>query len=501
MASAPQLAEAAQEVSTARQRALQGDYSAADVCFSNALEQLARSGADDACLRVQEELDATRRLSRASRSFPCARSPAPEVHVLTPNDRPSRVPFHSAGSDGDPDVWRSPTRDGPGCWEPSHAQPTPRTQQPFRTATSRTDRFPDRRSGSNIADRRPAPSASRRTSNGSAISGSSSSQSNNRRLRQHGSGGNTHAPQPHHGGNNRRGSVEDSDNNERSRETNKGEKNDGKVGGVDPELADVLEQDVIDESPNVQWDDIAGVDEAKRLLKEAVVLPLWMPDFFQGIRRPWKGVLMFGPPGTGKTLLAKAVATECGTTFFSVSSATLASKYRGESERMVRALFALARQHAPSTVFVDEIDSLVTSRGKDGENEASRRVKSELLVQIDGCAPCASSGEQKQVMVLAATNYPWDLDEALRRRLEKRIYIPLPDKESRENLLQINLRSVDVAEEVDFDYIAQWLEGYSGDDITNVSRDAAMNGMRRKIAGKACTSVRHSLEIASELRH
>lgn len=128
--------------------------------------------------------------------------------------------------------------------------------------------------------------------------------------------------------------------------------------GPDVDLIAMLERDVIDRNPNVNFEDIAGLDDCKKCLKEAVLLPIMMPHFFTGIRRPWKGVLMFGPPGTGKTLLAKAVATCGATTFFNVSASSLASKYRGESEKLVRILFEMARYYAPTTIFMDEIDAL-----------------------------------------------------------------------------------------------------------------------------------------------
>lgn len=267
---------------------------------------------------------------------------------------------------------------------------------------------------------------------------------------------------------------------------------------LDADLIDLLERDILQKNLNVCWTDIADLEEAKRLLEEAVVLPILIPDFFKGIRRPLKGVLMVGPPGTGKTMLAKAVATECKTTFFNVSSSTLTSKYRGESEKLVRLLFEMARYHAPSTIFIDEIDSLCSRRGLESEHEASRRVKSELLIQMDGITNNESQ-HSKVVMVLAATNFPWDIDEALKRRLEKRIYIPLPSQKGRESLLKINLRDVEQAPDLDVARIATSLEGYSGSDITNVCRDACMMAMRRKISGLKPNQIRELSKEELEL--
>ncbi|XP_073943290.1 katanin p60 ATPase-containing subunit A1-like isoform X4 [Choristoneura fumiferana] len=259
--------------------------------------------------------------------------------------------------------------------------------------------------------------------------------------------------------------------------------------GYELHLVETLERDILQKNPDVRWRDVIGLDDAKSVLQEAMVLPLVMPDYFKGIRRPWKGVLLTGPPGTGKTLLARAVATECRTTFFNVSSATLTSKYRGDSEKLVRLLFDMAAFYAPSTIFLDEVDSLCAVRGADSEHEASRRFKAELLIQMDGLS--AVFHRDKIIMVLAATNHPWDIDEAFRRRFEKRIYIGLPDETTRVKLLKLCLREVVLADDVDLKDLASKLDGYSGSDICNLCRDAAMMTMRRKIAGKSPDQIRH----------
>ncbi|CAB4065321.1 KATNA1 [Lepeophtheirus salmonis] len=245
--------------------------------------------------------------------------------------------------------------------------------------------------------------------------------------------------------------------------------------------------------PIVDYDeisaDISGLNDAKSLLQETVVLPLLMPEFFKGIRRPWKGVLMMGPSGTGKTMLAKAVATECSTTFFNISASSLVSKYRGDSEKLVKFLFETARSKAPSTIFMDEIDSLCSQRGTDSEHEASRRFKSELLIQMDGLN--SESEGNKIVVVLAATNHPWDIDEAFRRRFEKRILISMPNLDTRIALLKSKLQDVDLDEDVDLEDIANQLENYSGADITTICRDAAFMSLRNILKDKPLEEIKN----------
>ncbi|KAG2313717.1 hypothetical protein Bca52824_025274 [Brassica carinata] len=368
----------------AREYALEGSYDTSVIFFDGTLAQINKhlNSLDDPMTRTKwmneailEETEVVKQLDAERRAFKEALPLAIDVLLLRlsiPLDeyQTSSSPSSGAPMD-DPDVWRPPTHDAwyeksprDGAW--SRAGPTTRTAPSSQGGRGSKSAAASARSSVAGRKKRAASKSTKPDStNGDAEDGKS-----------------------------KRGLYEEPDEN----------------------LAAMLERDVLDSTPGVCWDDVAGLSEAKRLLEEAVVLPLWMTEYFQGIRRP-----------------------------------------------------------------------------SSGEHESSRRVKSELLVQVDGVSNTATNedGSRKIVMVLATTNFPWDIDEALRRRLEKCIYIPLPDLESRKALININLRTVKVAIDVNIEDVARRTEGYSGDDLTSMCRDASMNGMRRKIAGKTRDEIKN----------
>ncbi|KAJ0238943.1 Protein SUPPRESSOR OF K(+) TRANSPORT GROWTH DEFECT 1 [Hirschfeldia incana] len=248
--------------------------------------------------------------------------------------------------------------------------------------------------------------------------------------------------------------------------------------GEDPEQSKLragLDSAIVREKPNIKWTDVAGLESAKQALQEAVILPVKFPQFFTGKRRPWRAFLLYGPPGTGKSYLAKAVATEADSTFFSVSSSDLVSKWMGESEKLVSNLFEMARESSPSIIFVDEIDSLCGQRGEGNESEASRRIKTELLVQMQGVGH-----SDDKVLVLAATNTPYALDQAIRRRFDKRIYIPLPEAKARQHMFKVHLGDTPHnLTESDFEYLGLKTEGFSGSDVSVCVKDVLFEPVRK----------------------
>lgn len=254
------------------------------------------------------------------------------------------------------------------------------------------------------------------------------------------------------------------------------------IRGIDEIAANQILNDIVVRGDEVYWDDIVGLESAKNSLKEAVVYPFLRPDLFRGLREPTRGMLLFGPPGTGKTMLARAVATESKSTFFSISSSSLTSKYLGESEKLVKALFLLARKLSPSIVFIDEIDSLLGTR-TEGEVESMRRIKNEFLVQWSELSSAAagrdSSADVSRVLILGATNLPWGIDDAARRRFAKRVYIPLPEDETRKLQLQklLQYQKHTLLEE-DFDKLVELTQKFSGSDITLLAKDSAMGPLR-----------------------
>ncbi|XP_072848853.2 spastin isoform X4 [Pogona vitticeps] len=243
---------------------------------------------------------------------------------------------------------------------------------------------------------------------------------------------------------------------------------------VDSNLANLILNEIVDSGPSVKFDDIAGQELAKQALQEIVILPSLRPELFTGLRAPARGLLLFGPPGNGKTMLAKAVAAESNSTFFNISAASLTSKYVGEGEKLVRALFAVARELQPSIIFIDEVDSLLCER-REGEHDASRRLKTEFLIEFDGVQ---SSGEDR-ILVMGATNRPQELDDAVLRRFTKRVYVSLPNEETRLLLLK-NLLSKqgNPLTQKELAQLARMTEGYSGSDLTALAKDAALGPIR-----------------------
>lgn len=236
----------------------------------------------------------------------------------------------------------------------------------------------------------------------------------------------------------------------------------------------IIMDEIVEDSTNCNFTMIAGQTAAKQALQETVILPSLRPELFTGLRTPTRGLLLFGPPGNGKTMLAKAVANESDSSFFNISASTLTSKYVGEGEKLVRALFTAARQLQPAIIFIDEIDSLLCER-TEGEHEASRRLKTEFLLEFDGLR----SQEEDRILVMGATNRPQDLDEAVLRRFSKRIYVKMPSKADRQLLLhQLMDKQYNELSDHEINQIAQLTGGYSGSDIANLARDSAYGPIR-----------------------
>ncbi|XP_033226311.1 katanin p60 ATPase-containing subunit A-like 2 isoform X2 [Belonocnema kinseyi] len=247
------------------------------------------------------------------------------------------------------------------------------------------------------------------------------------------------------------------------------------VGSDWREIADIISKEIVLTNLNVHWSDVKGLDECKVQLKEATVYPLKYPSLFCGKIKPWRGILLYGPPGTGKTMLAKAVATECEATFFNVTSSSIVSKWRGETEKYIRVLLDLAKHYAPSIIFIDEIDWTAISNDDSAmsKSEPSRRFRAELLARLDGLLTM----ENANILLLAATNIPWDLDAALLRRLEKHIHVGLPDEKTRLEILGTYV-SESVISTSEFSDLLKQTSGFSCADVKLLCKEAWMKQLR-----------------------
>ena len=232
------------------------------------------------------------------------------------------------------------------------------------------------------------------------------------------------------------------------------------------------EELIMTEKPMVSWAEVVGLDTAKKAVKEAIVYPVQRPDLFP---LGWpRGILLFGPPGCGKTLLAAAVATEIDANFYSIDAASVMSKWLGEAEQNVAKLFGSARKSSiegkAAIVFVDELDSLMGQHANEVGGEI--RVRNQFLKEMDGIA---DKGKSLHVYVIGATNKPWDLDWAFIRRFQKRILVPLADRETRLSMLKLYASNLQIGADVDLSELAMLAEGFSGSDIRDVCQSAQLS--------------------------
>ncbi|MBN2102136.1 MAG: ATP-binding protein [Candidatus Aenigmarchaeota archaeon] len=233
---------------------------------------------------------------------------------------------------------------------------------------------------------------------------------------------------------------------------------------------DAIKNMIVREKPDVTWEDIGGLGEIKDEIKESMMIPLVgnKPAYVESSRN----ILLYGPPGTGKTMIAKACSNMLDAPFFEVKASSLLSKYFGESEKIIARLFMEAAEKQPSIIFIDEIDSIILSRSSD-INEGTRRVIGQMLTEIDGF----SADKTRKVIIIAATNRPWDLDEALLSRFQKKIYVPLPDQKSREMIFELHLKGAEL-DSITEESLGRISEGFSGREISVISREAIMNMIR-----------------------
>jgi transitional endoplasmic reticulum ATPase len=252
-------------------------------------------------------------------------------------------------------------------------------------------------------------------------------------------------------------------------------------------------REVLVQRPNVKWEDIGGLERVKEELAEAIEWPLKHADLFtEADVRPPKGLLLYGPPGTGKTMIAKAVASTSEANFISIKGPELISKWVGESEKGVREIFRKARQAAPCVVFFDELDAIAPRRGgSEGDSHVTERVISQMLTEIDGLE------DLKGVVVIGATNRPDIIDEALLRpgRFDRILEVPIPDKGSRKQILQIHAKRKPLGSDVSLEKLVEMTEGMTGADIAAMVNAAAMSAIKehvtKKEGGKLKISMRH----------